>query len=119
MSSIPKKIAEDIRSIFKVQDKAKLVKQNISYLAFFYIGNIFTHHVRSYRGGDVIDKIFQAILELKKISYIPSLHLMDLAFGILFAILVKFIVYRLHLKGIAQTSLLMLYLIVRCAFLSK
>jgi hypothetical protein len=38
MSSIPKKIAEDIRSIFKVQDKAKLVKQNISYLAFFISG---------------------------------------------------------------------------------
>ena len=93
MSSIPKKIAEDIKNIFKVQDKAKLVKQSIPYLVFFYIGNIFSHHVRSYQGGDVIDKIFQAILELKKISYLTSLHLMDLAFGILFAVLVKFIVY--------------------------
>jgi hypothetical protein len=49
--------------------------------------------VRSYRGGDVIDKIFQATLELKKISYLPSIHLMDLVFGVLFAVLVKFIVY--------------------------
>ena len=86
-------IIKDIKSIFKVQDKAKLIKQNLPYLAFFYISNIFSHHVRSYQGGDVIDKIFQAILELKKISYLPSLHLMDLAFGILFAVLVKFIVY--------------------------
>ena len=93
MSSIPKKIAEDIRSIFKVQDKAKLVKQNIPYLAFFYIGNIFSHHVRSYRGGDVIDKIFQAILELKKISYLPSIHLVDIFVGIGVAVLMKFIVY--------------------------
>lgn len=93
MSSIPKKIADDIKNIFRVQDKVKFVKQNIPYLAFFYIGNIFSHHVRSYRGGDVVDKIFKAILELKKISYLPSIHLMDLAFGILFAVLVKLIVY--------------------------
>ena len=48
MSNIAKQIANDIKSIFKVQDKAKLIKQNIPYLAFFYIGNIFAHHVRSY-----------------------------------------------------------------------
>ena len=58
------KILKDIKGIFKVQDKAKFVKQNIPYLAFFYIGNIFSHHVRSYTGGDVIDRIFQGILEL-------------------------------------------------------
>ncbi len=93
MSSIPKKILEDIRSIFRVQDKVKFVKQNIPYLAFFYIGNIFTHHVRSYQGGDMIDKIFQAILELKRISYLPSLHWMDIFIGIGVAVLIKFIVY--------------------------
>ncbi|MBR8822704.1 hypothetical protein IX293_000961 [Fusobacterium necrophorum] len=87
------KILKDMKGLFKVQDKARFVKQNIPYLAFFYIGNIFSYHVRSYQGGDVIDKIFQAILELKKISYLPSFHLMDLVFGILFAVLVKFIVY--------------------------
>lgn len=45
-----------------MQDKAKFLKQNIPYLLFFYLGNIFFNHVRSYVGGDVIDKIFQGIL---------------------------------------------------------
>ena len=52
------KILKDIKDVFKVQDKAKFAKQNIPYLAFFYLGNIFSHHVRSYVGGDMIDKIF-------------------------------------------------------------
>ncbi len=55
------KILKDIKGLFKVQDKAKFAKQNVPYLAFFYLGNIFSHHVRSYVGGDVIDKIFQGI----------------------------------------------------------
>ena len=38
------KILKDIKGLFKVQDKAKFVKQNIPYLAFFYIGNIFSYH---------------------------------------------------------------------------
>ncbi|MDO4790857.1 MAG: hypothetical protein Q3998_07840 [Porphyromonas sp.] len=84
---------KDIKSIFKVQDKAKFVKQNIPYLAFFYIGNIFSHHVRSYQGGDVIDKIFKAILELKRISYLPSFHLVDIFVGIGVAALIKIVVY--------------------------
>ena len=29
------KILKDIKGLFKVQDKAKLLKQNIPYLAFF------------------------------------------------------------------------------------
>ena len=46
------KILKDIKGLFKVQDKVKFLKQNIPYLAFFYIGNIFSHHVRAYIGGD-------------------------------------------------------------------
>lgn len=46
------KILKDIKGLFKVQDKTKFLKQNIPYLAFFYIGNIFSHHVRAYIGGD-------------------------------------------------------------------
>ncbi len=87
------KILKDIKGLFKVQDKAKFVKQNIPYLAFFYIGNIFSHHVRSYTGGDVIDRIFQGILELNTMSFIPSIHLMDIFVGIGIATLIKFIVY--------------------------
>ena len=87
------KILKDMKGLFKVQDKAKFVKQNIPYLAFFYLGNIFSHHVRNYTGGDVIDKIFQGILELNTMSFIPSVHLMDILTGIVVAAIIKFIIY--------------------------
>ncbi|HHD5103046.1 TPA: VirD4-like conjugal transfer protein, CD1115 family [Streptococcus pyogenes] len=87
------KILKDIKGLFKVQDKAKFLKQNIPYLAFFYLGNIFSHHVRNYVGGDIIDKIFQGILELNTMSFIPSIHPTDIIIGIGVAALIKFIVY--------------------------
>ncbi|HGK2627608.1 TPA: VirD4-like conjugal transfer protein, CD1115 family [Streptococcus pneumoniae] len=87
------KILKDIKGLFKVQDKAKFVKQNIPYLAFFYIGNIFYHHVRSYTGGDVIDRIFQGILELNTMSFLPSIYLVDILTGIGVAAIIKFIIY--------------------------
>ena len=87
------KILKEIKGIFKVQDKAKFVKQNIPYLAFFYIGNIFSHHVRSYTGGDVIDRIFQGILELNTMSFLPSIYLVDILTGIGVAAIIKFIIY--------------------------
>ena len=87
------KILKDIKGLFKVQDKAKFLKQNIPYLAFFYVGNIFSHYVRAYTGGDVIDKIFQGILELNTMSFIPSIHVADIIMGVGVAALIKFIVY--------------------------
>ena len=87
------KIVKDIKGLCKVQDKAMFAKQNIPYLAFFYLGNIFSHHIRSYTGGDVIDKIFQGLLELNRMSFFPSFHLIDIFMGIGTAVLIKFIVY--------------------------
>ena len=87
------KILKDIEGLFKVQDKAKFLKQNIPYLAFFYIGNIFSHHVRAYIGGDIIDKIFQGILEINTMSFIPSIHPTDILMGVVVTVLIKFIVY--------------------------
>ena len=87
------KMIKDIRGIFKVQDKAMFAKQNIPYLAFFYLGNIFSHHIRSYTGGDVIDKIFQGLLELNSMRFFPSLHCIDIFMGIGTSVLIKFIVY--------------------------
>lgn len=87
------KILKDIKGLFMVQDKAKFLKQNIPYLAFFYLGNIFSHHVRSYVGGDIIDKIFQGILEINALSSIPSIHPIDILIGMGVAALIKFIVY--------------------------
>ena len=87
------KILKDIRGLFKMQDKAMFAKQNIPYLAFFYLGNIFSHHIRSYTGGDVIDKTLQGLLELNRMSFFPSLYLIDIFMGIGTAVLIKFIVY--------------------------
>ena len=87
------KILKDIRGLFKVQDKAMFAKQNIPYLAFFYLGNIFSHHIRSYTGGDVIDKTLQGLLELNRMSFFPSLYLIDIFMGIGMVVLIKFIVY--------------------------
>mgnify|MGYP003371340953 CR=1 FL=1 len=88
------KILKDIKNLIKVQDKAKFLKQNIPYLAFFYLGDIFSHHIRSYVGGDIIDKVFQGILEIGKINYIPSINIIDLSIGLCVAVLIKFIVYN-------------------------
>lgn len=87
------KILKDIKGLFKVQDKVKFLKQNIPYLAFFYLGNIFSNHVRSYIGGDVIDKIFQGILEINTMSFLPILHPTDIIMGVVVAVLIKIIVY--------------------------
>ena len=87
------KVLKDIKGLFKVQDKVKFVKHNIPYLVFFCLGNIFSHHVRSYTGGDVIDRIFQGILELNTMSFLPSIHPTDILMGMGIAALIKFIVY--------------------------
>ena len=87
------KIIKDIKDLFKVQDKKHFVLENIPYLAFFYVGNIFSHHIRLYVGGDIIDKIFQGLLEINTLSLIPSLHLVDIVVGIGIAVLVKSNIY--------------------------
>ena len=93
MSLVTSKIPQDIKSVFIGQDWKKLLKVNIPYLAFFYVGNIFSAHVRAYRGGDIIDRIMTAILELGTMKFIPSFHPNDLLIGIAVAGLMKFIVY--------------------------
>ena len=84
---------KDIKNIFYIRDKKKFVIQNLPYLFLFYPGNILSAHVRSYVGGDILDKIFKAILEIGKISFIPSIHLIDIMVGIIVAALIKVIVY--------------------------
>ena len=87
------KILQDIKALFTGQDWKKLLRINIPYLAFFYVGNIFSAHVRAYRGGDIIDRIMTAILELGTMKFISSFHPNDLLIGIAVAGLMKFIVY--------------------------
>jgi len=92
-TKIVKEILKDIKNIFHIRDKKKFVIKNLPYLFFFYLGNIFFAHIRGYVGGDVIDKIFQGILEIHEISFIPSIHLEDLLAGLITAFLIKFIVH--------------------------
>lgn len=87
-------ILADIKSLFKIQDKKKFFKQNIPYLVFFYLGNIFSKHVNTYVGGDIIDKIFVALGDLNTISYVPSLKFKNILAGFIFAALIKLIVYE-------------------------
>lgn len=87
-------ILANIKSLFKIQDKKKFFKQNIPYLVFFYLGNIFSKHINTYVGGDIIDKIFVALGDLKTISYVPSLKFKNILAGFIFAALIKLIVYE-------------------------
>ena len=84
---------KDIKSIFYIRDKKRFLLQNLPYLFLFYQGNILSAHVRSYMGGDILDKIFKAILEIGKISFMPSIYPLDIVTGLGLAALIKFIVY--------------------------
>ena len=92
-TKIIKEIRKDIKNILHIRDKKRFVVQNLPYLFFFYSGNIFSAHTRSYVGGDVMDRIFKAVFEIHKIRLIPSIHSIDVLIGIATAFLVKFIVH--------------------------
>ncbi len=87
-------ILSDIKNIFKIQDRKRFLKQNLPYLVFFYLGNIFSKHVNTYVGGDIIDKIFVAFRDLKYISYLPSLKYKNILAGLIFAVIVKLIMFE-------------------------
>ena len=70
----------------------KVLKENIPYIMFFYLGNIFSNHIRSYE-GDIIDKIINGFNNIESLKYFPSFNVYDLGVGILFAVIIKFIVY--------------------------
>ena len=92
--SVIEGIKKDIKELFHVQDKKAFLKKNIPYLAFFYLGDIFSHHINSYVGGDLIDRLFQAVLEIETIRLYPSLVPKDLFAVFILAILIKFIIYN-------------------------
>ncbi|HGK8374546.1 TPA: VirD4-like conjugal transfer protein, CD1115 family, partial [Streptococcus pyogenes] len=71
----------------------KFILANIPYLSFFYIGNIFSKHINSYVGGDIIDRLMVGISDIGTLSYTPSLNPRDLLVGISVAAIVKLIVY--------------------------
>ena len=93
MNKILEAILSDIKNLIKIDNPKKFILSNIPYLSFFYIGNIFSKHINSYVGGDIIDRIMVGISDIGTLSYIPSLNPRDLLVGISVAGLVKLIVY--------------------------
>ncbi|UHR02735.1 type IV secretory system conjugative DNA transfer family protein [Peptoniphilus sp. GNH] len=93
MNKILEAILSDIKNLIKIDNPKKFILANIPYLSFFYFGNIFSKHINSYVGGDIIDRIMVGISDIGTLSYIPSLNLRDLLVGISVAAIVKLIVY--------------------------
>ncbi|HGI2387771.1 TPA: VirD4-like conjugal transfer protein, CD1115 family [Streptococcus agalactiae] len=93
MNNILEAILSDIKNLIKIDNPKKFILANIPYLSFFYIGNIFSKHINSYVGGDIIDRIMVGISDIGTLSYIPSLNPRDLLVGISVAATVKLIVY--------------------------
>lgn len=93
MNKILEAILSDIKNLIKIDNPKKFILSNIPYLSFFYVGNIFSKHINSYVGGDIIDRIMVGISDIGTLSYIPSLNPSDLLVGISVAALVKLIIY--------------------------
>lgn len=93
MNKILEAVLSDIKNLIKIDNPKKFILANIPYLSFFYIGNIFSKHINSYVGGDIIDRIMVGISDIGTLSYIPSINPRDLLVGISVAGLVKLIVY--------------------------
>ncbi|MET3643885.1 VirD4-like conjugal transfer protein, CD1115 family [Streptococcus gallinaceus] len=93
MNKVIEAILSDIKNLIKIDDPKKFILANIPYLSFFYIGNVFSKHINSYVGGDIIDRIMVGISDIETLSYIPSINPRDLLVGISVAALVKLIIY--------------------------
>ncbi len=98
-SKILNEIIEDIKNVFKIRDKKKFVLENLPYLLFFYIGNIFASHVNSYIGGDIIDRIIVAFSQIDTLNYIPSLKIKNLIPGLILSVVIKLILIQKKKKA--------------------
>lgn len=98
-SKILNEIIKDIKNVFKIRDKKKFVLENLPYLLFFYIGNIFASHVNSYVGGDIIDRILVAFSQIDTLKYIPSLKIKNLIPGLILSVLIKLILIQKKKKA--------------------
>ncbi|HGK9155788.1 TPA: VirD4-like conjugal transfer protein, CD1115 family [Streptococcus pneumoniae] len=87
-------IIKDIKNVFKIRDKKKFVLENLPYLLFFYIGNIFASHVNSYVGGDIIDRILVAFSQIDTLKYIPSLKIKNLIPSLILPVVIKLILIQ-------------------------
>ncbi|MCC2718114.1 type IV secretory system conjugative DNA transfer family protein [Finegoldia magna] len=92
-------IIKDIKNVFKIRDKKKFVLENLPYLLFFYIGNIFASHVNSYIGGDIIDRILVAFSQIDTLKYIPSLKIKNLIPSLILSVVIKLILIQKKKKA--------------------
>ncbi|WP_099320386.1 VirD4-like conjugal transfer protein, CD1115 family [Anaerococcus sp. Marseille-P3625] len=93
-SKILNEIIKDIKNVFKIRDKKKFVLENLPYLLFFYLGNIFASHVNSYVGGDIIDRILVAFSQIDTLKYIPSLKIKNLIPSLILSVVIKLILIQ-------------------------
>ena len=98
-SKILNEIIKDIKNVFKIRDKKKFILENLPYLLFFYIGNIFASHVNSYVGGDIIDRILVAFSQIDTLNYIPSLKIKNLIPGLILSVVIKLILIQKKKKA--------------------
>lgn len=98
-SKILNEIIKDIKNVFKIRDKKKFVLENLPYLLFFYIGNIFASHVNSYVGGDIIDRILVAFSQIDTLNYIASLKIKNLIPGLILSVVIKLILIQKKKKA--------------------
>lgn len=87
------KILKDVKNALKIDSPKEFMIGWLPYILIFYFGNIFSKHVNAYVGGDIIDRVFTAILQIETMSFLPSLKANDLATGLVVAGIVKAIVY--------------------------
>ena len=87
------KILKDVKDALKIDSPKEFMIGWLPYILIFYFGNIFSKHVNVYVGGDIIDRVFTAILQIETMSFLPSLKANDLVIGLVIAGLVKAIVY--------------------------
>ncbi len=87
------KTLKDIKDAIRIDSPKEFMIQWLPYIVIFYLGNIFSKHVNAYVGGDIIDRIFTAILQIDTMSFLPSLKINDLITALALSGVVKAIVY--------------------------
>ncbi len=93
-NSIVDKVIQDIKSLFISKFDRKYILKNIPYFVLFYVVYIFIAHIRSYRGGDILDQTFYAIMQLDKMKLVPNLKLENLIIAIMIVAIIKLLIYN-------------------------
>ncbi len=94
MSNILNKLQLNMKS-----NLSKVLKDNLVYLLFFYIGNVYYTHLSKFVGGDIIDRIYYSFLKIEGMSYKINFEINAILFGVIFTLSIKVIVYLKSLNA--------------------